>query len=112
MLIITRITSPRANVTRPENSCKKPCAISPPYFEARNAVKVNLIMLSRTAIGAAVININHFFCIEQIVNQAITALKANIVVRDRRPEQASTTSSVVWARWRILPSRNTAMPVS
>ena len=75
-------------------------------------MKVSLIMFSRTAIGAAVINIIHFLCVEQVANQAITALRANIVVRERRPEQASTTSRVVWARWRILPSRKTAMPVS
>ena len=92
------ITSPNAKVTKPENSCKNPWAKSPPYIEARNAVKVSLTMFNRIAIGAAVRNIIHFLCVEQVANQAITALRANMVVRERRPEQASITSRVVWAR--------------
>jgi len=89
------IARPKANVTKPENSCKNPCATLPPYIEARIAVKVSLIILHRIAIGAAAINNSHFFGVEQVANHAITVLKANIVVKERRPEQASTTSRLV-----------------
>ena len=38
-------------------------------------------------------------------------LKANKEVRERRPEHASTTSSVVLESCKMLPSRNTGIPI-
>ena len=106
------IISPSEKKTKPENSCKNPWAALLPYFEAKIAVIVNLSIFSRIAIGHAEIKIIHFFRVEQDENQAIKVLSANIVVRERRPEHASTISRVVSAKWRIFPSRKTAIPIN
>lgn len=90
--------NPSPKTKNPEKSCKNPSATSPPNIEARIAVIVNLTRLQKIAIGAAEKNIIHFLELEQNVYQDKIELIANMVVRDRRPEQASTTSRVVVAK--------------
>ncbi len=64
------------------------------------------------AMGAADRKSAIFLMLENFVIKARTALKANMVNSDLKPEHASTTSSVVSTRCRTLPSRNIGMPMS
>ena len=74
------------------------------------AVAVKRITFTPTAMGIAEKKRIHLKMTLNEIMYANAPLKANNDVRDLRPEQASTTSSDVFARCNIFPSRKTAIP--
>ena len=105
-----RRLSPSRKTTIPENSWRNPWAASAPILVAINAVAVSLTILAKIAIGAADTKRIIFFLAGNVDRNANAPLRANMVTRERRPEQAATTSRVVCARWMTLPSLYTGMP--
>ena len=99
-------------MSHPEKSCKKPCATFSPYRLASAAVIVSRITLVNMAIGTAEKNKTHFFHLDKLIIKVKAALSAKRDVNDRSPEQASATSNVVLARWRIFPSLNILIPIA